>query len=227
MKRLAPALVLAVVLAGCQETSAPDIVRPLVSDASPLSRPPLLTTATFGEGDVWSADFLIDPAGTTITSGLHSVRFPANSVCDPAASGYGPGTWELPCTPIATALRLHVDVTMKDGRHVLKFTPDIRFVPASDSARFVMLTVNMPEVQTAPDPSGYTILWTSPQGTLVDEGLTDSSLRTIVRQSEGLLLRRLKHFSGYTVYSGKSCDPATLPPGETCPAGEGDVAPRP
>src|SRR3954468_19655240 len=42
----------------------------------------------------------IDPnVSRTYSFGDNWIYFPARSVCDPVTSGYGPGTWELPCAP--------------------------------------------------------------------------------------------------------------------------------
>jgi hypothetical protein len=225
MQRLAFALVAAtLVVVACRDTSAPDSPR-LVTDATQSSPPPL-RGESFAEGDTWSAEFNIDPAGTVITSGIHSVRFPANSVCDPAVSSYGPGEWDKPCSPLTTALRLHVDVTFTGGRHIVKFTPDVRFVPTTDSASMVFLTVDAPAVKTADNLRRYAIFWTGASGVTVDEGAIDPSLRTIVSRSEGKLFRRLKHFSGYNVIMGFTspvCDPLTAIGG--CPEGEVIVKP--
>jgi hypothetical protein len=56
------------------------------------------------------------------------------------------------------------------------------------------------------DLSDFNILWaTSLGGPTVDEAVTDSSLRTYVDTFQGLSLRRIKHFSGYTLGAERDC----------------------
>ena len=224
-----PLLVLAVaatLVVACRDANAPTSAR-LVTDVGGPSTPPPLRNETFTEGDNWSADFIIDPAGTSLTSGIHSVTFPANSVCDPATSSYGPGEWDKPCSPIRSPLRLHVDVTFTNGRHVVKFFPDVRFVPTADTAAMVWLTVDAPAVRTAENLRRYAIFWTGADGLRTDEGAVDPSLRTIVSRTEGKLFRRLKHFSGYNVIMGftsTNCD-STSTLLSSCPEGEVIIKP--
>ena len=52
----------------------------------------------------WTQDFVVDPTQPyTLKAGDHSVYFPANSICDPATSGYGEDLWDAPCTPLHDA----------------------------------------------------------------------------------------------------------------------------
>jgi hypothetical protein len=64
------------------------------------------------------------------------------------------------------------------------------------------------------DLSRYNILWAQTiGGATVDETSTDATLRTYVDTWQGISLRRIKHFSGYALTGGRTCDPAT----EDCP----------
>jgi hypothetical protein len=125
----------------------------------------------------------------------HKVDFDANSVCDPATSGYGPGTWDRSCTPAQGRITFVVTSWRDaDGRAQMSFSPDVRFVPNTSE----MLSLN--------DKPGKakkaTVLWCSPllaEG-CIDETLGDPTLATKI--SSGRVTRRIKHFSGYNVVFG-------------------------
>jgi hypothetical protein len=135
--------------------------------------------------------------------------FPANSICDPATSSYGPGTWDQPCTPARSAIKIHAVVrTAKLGTWV-DFSPQLRFVPSDNPGKWVWLFMLNPAAAGSSDQSKFVIKYATQLGDLgVDDSQDDSSMRTY---SEGgiLLSRRIKHFSGYASTSGRSCDPAT------------------
>ena len=42
----------------------------------------------------------------------------------------------------------------------------------------------------------------------LDEGTIDPTMVTVIRMRDGLIWRRLKHFSGFTISLGRACDPA-------------------
>ncbi len=73
------------------------------------------------------------------------IVFPGGSgiVCDPASSGYGPGTWDSPCT----ALSGNITVTAKTwvdsvtGKVDTDFQPHLRFVPG----RSIGVTLFLPD----------------------------------------------------------------------------------
>src|SRR5215208_1685568 len=49
---------------------------------------------------VKSADITVTPQGGWFTLGKTGVYFPANAICDPAKSSYGPTEWDTNCTVI-------------------------------------------------------------------------------------------------------------------------------
>lgn len=154
-----------------------------------------------------TADFTITPAGGVALVGNHAVVFPANSVCDPATSGYGAASWDAPCTPLTKAITVHASVS---GSSV-DFTPSIRFVPSSDASRWVWLFLYTPSaIGRTGDLSAFNIYYApTAGGALVDETSSDPTLRTYVDTRSGVSVRRVKHFSGYT--SSARCDPAVDP----------------
>src|SRR5438105_6612637 len=108
--RLCTALTVVVLAAACSDTATapPVAARPRLSfgsyeqwllDNGGVSRDGRGRKNKTDSG--WTQDFVVDPTqATTIKAGDHSVYFPANSICDPASSGYGEDMWEAPCSPL-------------------------------------------------------------------------------------------------------------------------------
>jgi hypothetical protein len=209
----APALLLAAVAAcsdGVVTPAAPRIISPSLAAPAPISlapqgRPTLDLVG--GLPDSTSVDFYVGPNGGIFFTGNHAVVFPAQSVCDPATSTYGPSTWDQPCSPLQTPLKVHAEVRRANGKTWVDFTPSLRFVPSTYASRWVWLVMYTPDVVgTTTDLSRFNILWASSiGGTTVDEAPLDPTLRTYVDQLSGISIRRIKHFSGYLANSGRDC----------------------
>jgi len=203
------------ILAGCSESA----ISPTESSLSPsapalMSRAPsgtpALTMTTTAAGNV-TADFTVTPKGGVFYIGRNAVVFPANSICDPATSGYGQGTWDNSCTPLASAITIHAVATSSANGTTVDFSPSLRFVPSNNPTRWVWLYVNSPSLAGTNDLSKFTILYVpTPGAAPIDESLTDPTLRTYVDKRDGTSLRRVKHFTGYTVIY-LTCDPTTDP----------------
>ena len=203
-------------LAGCRDIVSPaaaPIAAPAVT-AAPVSLAPQGSPTlelSGGLPDSASADFVVGPNGGVFYTGNHAVVFPAQSVCDPATSSYGPGTWDEPCSPLQSSLKVHAEVRYANGRTWVDFTPSLRFVPSTNSTKWVWMVMYAPGVVGATDLSRYNILWAkSIGGETVDETADDPTLRTYVDTWQGLTLRRIKHFSGYTLPDGRG-DEGTRP----------------
>ena len=202
---IAGPLLLLSALAGCREgvvspaerpIEVPQPAAPAPMSLAPQGRPHLDLVG--GLPDSASVDFVISPNGGIVDLGNHAVVFPANSVCDPATSSYGPGTWDDPCKPLQSPIKVHAEVRRTNGQTAVDFTPSLRFVPSNDPARWVWLVLYTPSAVGKSDLSGFNILWESGLGApAVDETPLDSSLRTYIDTWQGLSLRRIKHFSGY------------------------------
>ena len=202
---IAGPLLLLSALAGCREgvvspvagpIEAPQAAAPAPMSLAPQGRPHLDLVG--GLPDSASVDFVISPNGGIVDLGNHAVVFPANSVCDPATSSYGPGTWDAPCSPLQAPIKVHAEVRRTNGQTAVDFTPSLRFVPSNDPARWVWLVLYTPSAVGKSDLSGFNILWESAPGApAIDETPLDSSLRTYIDTWQGLSLRRIKHFSGY------------------------------
>jgi len=180
---------------------------------APQGRPTLDLVG--GLPDSTSVDFSVGPNGGVFFTGNHAVVFPSQSICDPATSSYGPSTWDLTCDPLQTTLKVHAEVRRANGRTWIDFTPSLRFVPSSSSSKWVWLVMYTPGAVQDTDLSRYNILWSqSIGGATVDETPTDATLRTYVDTFSGISLRRIKHFSGYLVESGRDCTSSECSGGE-------------
>lgn len=204
-------LVTMVVVVGCQDNmvSAPQgaSVGPVSMMLAPVGSPQLSLGAKSSADD--DVDFTVTPAGGVFFIGNNAVVFPAHSICDPAKSSYGAGTWDSPCVALNSPLKVHASVrTAKLGTWV-DFTPSLRFVPSHDSRKWVYMYMYSPNVIGATDLSKYSILFAPTMGAAgIDEASSDATLRTYVDTWGGITMRRIKHFTGYINSSGRSCDPA-------------------
>ena len=215
-------LLLLLGLAGCRDgvvspTESPALAPPKAAPApmslAPQGRPRLALSG--GLPDSTAVDFYVGPGGGVFYAGNHAVVFPAGSVCDPATSTYGPGTWDDACSPLQSSLKVHAEVRRRDGMTAVDFTPALRFVPSTNSSKWVWIVMYSPEAKDATgDLSRFNILYARTIGaTPVDETASDATLRTYVDTWSGVSIRRIKHFSayeqGYGVGAGRTCDAGT------------------
>ena len=168
-----------------------------------------MVTPTYSE-DGKSADVVVTPTGGWFSIGVHGVWFPANSICDPALSSYGPTEWDKPCTTISKPITIHAEVREHDGLPYVVFTPDLRFAPATkkggalDPKKFVNLYMYVGE---SPPSGAFDIQWVAHEGAApVSEANLDASMNTRRMFHGQVLYRRVKHFSGYLVSTGVDSD---------------------
>lgn len=204
-----------VVLAACSDATAPS--RPTLDrsaslgPAMPASVQAAVTVTNLKRtADSVVVDFTVDRRGGWFVVGRNAVYFPPSSICEPATSGYGPATWDLPCRPASrpVAIRGRAGSGVND-RGWIHFDTDLRFVPSSDPAHWVriyMWTEKAREEKPADfleEEKTFKILWVPSVGRArVDEAKTDATLATQVLWGTGLVTRRVKHFSGYQVGNG-------------------------
>jgi len=195
------ATLLAVGLAACGETAtAPSGLSPEVG--------PLLSSGSDGSGisgrgqESGTRSFVIYP-GLPMGQrfGDHVLFLPANSVCDPASSGYGAALWDAPCAPLQQPIQVTATWSTVNDQPVISFSPDLRFVPSNDESGWVTLSL---KASRGIDPDlYYTILWFDKEaGRWVDESANDPSLKARTSQSGNLVTRLLKHFSDYSLWAG-------------------------
>jgi hypothetical protein len=220
----------AVVLAvACRDTLAPTAS----PDKDPFaSRPQLLRSVG---GSSRTGSIVLTPQGGDYLLGGFLLHVPAGAVCDPTSTQYGPAFWDDQCTPISAPIRLQVEVTQKYGRQWIDFKPNLRFAPSSDPSNWVTLLTWRPRSELSSSFSRrqmrqYALLYAPEIGaTPLDEGTIDATMVTIIRMGDGLIWRRLKHFSGFTISLGRACDPTvdqtcTVPTPVT--GGEVEVVPN-
>lgn len=136
--------------------------------------------------------------GTIQVLGNHIISIPAGAICDPQISTYGPTEWDKSCTPLSRPILITATMMEDDkGAPYVDFQPALRFVPTKQ----VNLYLRTPKGQAAE----FKINYCNNAGICMDESLTDASLETRRVGRSGLLVRRVKHFSGYMISSGKAC----------------------
>lgn len=200
-------------LAAC--SAADQTVAPAVRhSARPAGAPSLDVITNSVAPDSLSADFTVTPSGGMFALGNNAVYFPANSICDPATSTYGPGHWDDPCTPISQPIGFHAEVRRDSvtGKSWVDFTPAVRFVPITDPSQTVWMLMKPGVDLTASNYTAFGVQW-MPDGTpdmAVNEAATDSTLKTYVDLTRNVVFRRVKHFSGYIVFTAVGTDTGSL-----------------
>jgi hypothetical protein len=191
-----------VLAAACSDmpTAAPTrMERPSLDDESlePLDSKTTDPTGLLAKSEV--AVLHIDPhVSRTYLFGDNWIYFPANSICDPATSGYGPTVWETPCSPLRTAIDVTVHWNHRGGHAYANFSPEIRFVPARNRSQYVILGLH--DHKRIKDTQAYQMLYNAPGTTTwIDESLTDPTLKAWLNRPANAVLQRIKHFSGYMV----------------------------
>lgn len=177
---------------------------------TPKGAPSLDVIVNSMSDDSTSADFTVTPTGGVFIIGKHAIKFPANAICNPETSSYGPTEWDQPCDVLTTDIQIHAEVRNLEGRAWVDFTPSLRFAPTDSSDNFVWIMMKSDAAASAP-LNAMSILWTPAIGAEgINEAASDSTLRTYVWRAGGIVFRRIKHFSGYAVNDGVTSDAATL-----------------
>lgn len=137
--------------------------------------------------------------------GGHRISFPARSICDVAASSYGPGEWDRPCRLQSGSVTITARTwTDPSGHARVDFSPRMRFNPAGKP-----VTLKMKDSFLSSTELG--ILYCADDATsCVDESLTDPSLVTYSESGGNAYSRRIKHFSGYNIAAGRSVQTSAM-----------------
>ena len=207
MRRFVPFLVAGVALIA---TACGDAIAPTRSEdsmlrvAAPLAKSLDAYVPAFATREL----ITIPAAGGVVKVGGFTLYFARNSVCDPLTSGYGPDTWDTSCETLSTDYTLTAAFWHENGKTFIEFIDDIRFAPD----RWVVISAHVPA-------SDKEILYfrrdVFGSVSTKDEAAYDSSMRTFYSSHTGELYRRIKHFSGYVITSGR-CEDGT----EGCSAPE-------
>jgi len=190
-------------LGACSDSPVAPAARTLRADAIEV---PALSRWQAGNVPIWMIDsntvaFTIDPnRDQTVAAGGNSLVFPAQSICDPATSGYGVALWDAPCQPLTKPIVITAEYSFSDGHARVDFQPALRFVPATDRSRWVVLTLQ--ERIRLNSEAMYAIRWQAPDGSWIDESLSDPTMLAWTDRAGNKVSRRIKHFSGYNVTAG-------------------------
>jgi hypothetical protein len=204
------------IIAGCSEsTTSPSATpaRSLSPEGASLS---LNSGARFG-GNQTSSFTVTSQGGSFNIGNVYTIDFPANSVCDPSTSSYGAAYWNAPCQTLAKGQSIHITATYGFGMTgpYVDFSPELRFSPStqviiSTGAYSQMLTTFKRFFASHPSSLHFLGIYYSPS--LGAQGQTDAafdpSLITHVNLTTGIVWRRVKHFSGYSVTTGLPCTPS-------------------
>ena len=165
---------------------------------APAAAPSLGWKQTSNSGSSKTVTFTVYPGlGSMVNIDEHRIVFEANAICDMQQSSYGPEYWDAACPLTTRPVKITATASHDaEGRPMVDFQPALRFHPSAK----VTLYLRDKDVATDPD---YRILWVGPDGALVDESLTDPSVATRTGPN-GFKYRRVKHFSTYTVSTGRS-----------------------
>lgn len=174
-----------------------------------------------------SSTFTLSPFGGFVRLGAFVLSYPANAVCDPNRSGYGPTEWNKPCPTLGRPITIRVKTWVQDGVAYSDFDPNIRFDPAKRVSLTTFVTDLRDKTLTEQLRSAYAIGYTTSDGTtrfFYDEAASDPAMATYFwlktdGTASGFATRRIYHFSGYYVRSGKYCDELSLDP--ECSGGMG------
>jgi hypothetical protein len=210
--RVISSLVVCAAFAACSEPTATTN-----SSARSFSPAPAFSFSSAGSPGVSSQQLTLTSKGGSFNLGLFSVNFPANAVCDPGQSSYGPTEWDKPCVTLGDNQSLTLTASVSLGLNGLgvDFGPDVRFSPDAQVtlstdifARFI--TGNRAYYAAHPDAlRAYALLYTrSLGGDRTPDYVTDPSAITHIDMQTGRVWRRIKHFSGYSVTTGLACSPS-------------------
>lgn len=207
MRRYVPLLIagIAMIAAACRDSIAPTrsgSVPRLESFGAPVAFTRLVNPYV----QTRVLTFTINPDGGSVRIGDFRLEYPANAVCDPATSGYGPDFWELPCEtlnePITITATYWWDSDAKEA--YVDFSPDIRFAPDKE----VFLGTKR-GAQNEDDLLAYTMYYFKTIGDIryfIDEAAVDPDVVTKHEFSSKRVWRRVKHFTGISLSSGMLCD---------------------
>ena len=217
MRRYVPLLIAgaALIAAACRDSAAPSESTIQAPSLSVMPSGPNVSSARANpqaEADASTFSFRLSPRGGIVRVGAFVVEYPRDAVCDPNRSGYGPDEWKRPCPTLGRPITIRARFWTEDGVAYADFAPDIRF----DPSKKVTLVTFVPDIRgmTLTDAirAQYAINYTVSDGTtrfFIDEA-ADPALATVFGTrggaATGWVSRRIYHFSGYYVRSGRACD---------------------
>jgi hypothetical protein len=196
--------VAAMLAAGCVD----NVVAPRALSVVDSTIPGGGATAALTQTDTLRFSFFIDPkkSSTYDLGEGNTITFPVGAVCELTTSSYGIGEWDKPCAISKGSVTINTKAWLDaNGYPRVDFDKHVRFVPSKDPKHWVMLTLSDYGAGTFPW-SKINYCPSSDAADCVDESVMDSTLVTTTDPITGKLSRRVKHFSGYSLTSGRSTD---------------------
>jgi len=207
----------AIAAAGCSDgATAPATDRDLVASGRPSFNYGSPSTSTFS--GFRSTTFRLTSAGGKYAIGdLFKLNVPSDAVCELRTTT----TWNSWCNLLDRGESILVTATygFVGGVPVVDFSPDLRFSP---NKTVTLSTAFYSDILTAHARyfeqnegalRGFAINRTTDLGqTTSIDAARDTTLVTHVNLIFGIVWRRVKHFSGYSVATGRACDPAAGDP---------------
>lgn len=206
------AIAAVLIAAACSDTAtSPSATAPVRIAAEGA---PAFDFGTAGRAGVLGTDFTVTPKGGTFSlDGMYEVTFPAAAICDQSKSNYA--DWGAPCVTLKSPIKIHATVQLTLGGLGVDFQPELRFAPGSPVtissgvfAPFIVANRNY----FSQHPSAlrvFAMLYTANLGSNpIPDYLTDPDAITHIDLQSGRVWRHVKHFSGYSIFSGDSCAPS-------------------
>ena len=179
----------AIALAACSDST----VEPTKSASNTLA--PAGVHLTVASTAVTTATLYPQYDNVYIDVNGNKITIPAYSICDIATSGYSTSLWNAPCAPQTAPIVFTITTSTKtDGSQLVTVQPDVRFSPTKTVMAFFKDSV-------AAKSSNPVIAYCKLTG-CYDEGKYDAQMVTYRDPVQGIVYRRLKHFSGYNVVFG-------------------------
>jgi hypothetical protein len=190
------------IAAACRDSIAPTrsgSVPRLESFGAPVA---YFTAVTPVQGQ--TVTFSIVPEGGRVKAGDYTLVFPERAVCDPATSGYGPATWDLPCETLNEPITITATTWRVGEASYVDFSPDIRFAPDKE----VVISIKR-KARDAEEFQSQTMYYFRTVGDyryFLDEAAVDQTVETKHDYNGKRVWRRVKHFSGISIQLGQVCD---------------------
>ena len=193
----------AMLAAGCSDST----IAPKAVTNHDVTLPGGGATAALTSSDTIRFTFVIDPS-RSITYNLgagNAITFPAGSLCD-LNSSYGVDQWAQPCAVATSPITVYTKAWLDAGGYAhVDFDKHVRFVPTANPAGWVMRSLYDYGASTTPWTK-INYCPTTDASSCFDESKLAPTVATVKDPITGKLLRRVKHFSGYSLTSGRDSE---------------------
>jgi hypothetical protein len=212
MRRYVPLLIAgsAFIAAACRDATAPtrsptakDL--PTIAAFSGATRSFVRAVNDDAENSAETIVFTLSPHGGRAHVRGFTVTYPADAVCDPAVSTYGPTEWDEPCTTLTDPITVTARFWSDNGIAQSEFSPDIRFNPEKTVTLSTIISAAKGLVGNFFTQPIFSIGFTRRVDEVryfIDDAATDGRLATSIDFTTGKVSRTIQHFSGYFVQWG-------------------------